>query len=39
VVPRLTGVLTDSHPQVRTAANSSLLQFGEVCILNDDTNV
>jgi hypothetical protein len=30
VVPRLTGVLTDSHPQVRTAANSSLLKFGEV---------
>lgn len=30
VVPRLTGVLTDSHPQVRAAANSSLLKFGEV---------
>ena len=30
VVPRLTGVLTDSHPQVRAAANSGLLKFGEV---------
>jgi HEAT repeat protein len=30
VVPKLTGVLTDSHTQVRTAANSSLLKFGEV---------
>lgn len=30
VVPRLTGVLTDSHAQVRAAANSSLLKFGEV---------
>jgi hypothetical protein len=30
VVPRLTSVLTDSHPQVRAAANSSLLKFGEV---------
>lgn len=30
VVPRLTDVLTDSHPQVRAAANSSLLKFGEV---------
>jgi hypothetical protein len=30
IVPKLTGVLTDSHPQVRVAANSSLLKFGEV---------
>ena len=30
VVPKLTGVLTDSHPQVRAAANSSLMKFGEV---------
>jgi hypothetical protein len=30
VVPKLTGVLTDSHPQVRAAANSNLLKFGEV---------
>lgn len=30
VVPRLTSVLTDSHAQVRTAANKSLKQFGEV---------
>lgn len=30
IVPRLTSVLTDSHPQVRAAANSSLLKFGEV---------
>ncbi|KAL5483042.1 GCN1 [Sanghuangporus weigelae] len=30
VIPRLTGVLTDSHAQVRTAANRSLKQFGEV---------
>lgn len=30
VVPKLTGVLTDSHTQVRAAANSSLLKFGEV---------
>jgi hypothetical protein len=30
VVPRLTGVLTDSHAQVRTSANKSLKQFGEV---------
>jgi hypothetical protein len=29
-VPKLTGVLTDSHPQVRAAANSNLLKFGEV---------
>lgn len=27
VIPRLTGVLTDSHTQVRTAANKSLKQF------------
>ncbi|KAF8911690.1 armadillo-type protein [Gymnopilus junonius] len=30
VIPRLTGVLTDSHAQVRIAANKSLKQFGEV---------
>lgn len=30
IIPRLTGVLTDSHTQVRTAANKSLRQFGEV---------
>ena len=30
VIPRLTSVLTDSHTQVRTAANKSLKQFGEV---------
>ncbi|EMD33195.1 hypothetical protein CERSUDRAFT_142825 [Gelatoporia subvermispora B] len=30
VIPRLTGVLTDSHAQVRVAANKSLKQFGEV---------
>ncbi len=30
VIPRLTGVLTDSHTQVRIAANKSLKQFGEV---------
>lgn len=30
VIPRLTGVLTDSHAQVRTAASKSLKQFGEV---------
>ncbi|KAF8343178.1 armadillo-type protein [Cantharellus anzutake] len=30
VIPRLTGVLTDSHTQVKTAANSSLKRFGEV---------
>lgn len=30
VIPRLTGVLTDSHTQVRTSANKSLKQFGEV---------
>jgi len=30
IVPKLTGVLTDSHTQVRAAANSSLLKFGEV---------
>lgn len=30
VIPRLTDVLTDSHTQVRTAANKSLKQFGEV---------
>ncbi|EPQ55338.1 ARM repeat-containing protein [Gloeophyllum trabeum ATCC 11539] len=30
VIPRLTGVLTDSHAQVRAAANQSLKQFGEV---------
>ena len=30
VIPRLSDVLTDSHTQVRTAANRSLKQFGEV---------
>ncbi|CAE6499296.1 unnamed protein product [Rhizoctonia solani] len=30
VIPQLTGVLTDSHAQVRMAANKSLKQFGEV---------
>ena len=30
VIPRLTSVLTDSHAQVRTTANKSLKQFGEV---------
>jgi len=30
IIPRLTGVLTDSHAQVRVAANKSLKQFGEV---------
>lgn len=30
IVPKLTSVLTDSHPQVRAAANTSLLKFGEV---------
>ncbi|KIY43656.1 translational activator GCN1 [Fistulina hepatica ATCC 64428] len=30
VIPRLTDVLTDSHAQVRSAANKSLKQFGEV---------
>lgn len=30
VIPQLTGVLTDSHAQVRSAANKSLKQFGEV---------
>jgi hypothetical protein len=30
VVPRLTGVLADSHAQVRMSANKSLRQFGEV---------
>ncbi|TFK45118.1 armadillo-type protein [Crucibulum laeve] len=30
VIPRLTGVLTDSHAQVRAAANKSLKMFGEV---------
>ncbi|KAI0316101.1 ARM repeat-containing protein [Amylostereum chailletii] len=30
IIPRLTGVLTDSHAQVRTGANKSLKQFGEV---------
>ncbi|KAN0062681.1 translational activator of GCN4 [Thecaphora frezii] len=30
VIPRLSEVLTDSHTQVRTAANKSLKQFGEV---------
>lgn len=30
IIPRLTGVLTDSHTQVRAGANKSLKQFGEV---------
>ncbi|KAK0553938.1 translational activator of GCN4 [Tilletia horrida] len=30
VIPQLSGVLTDSHTQVRTAANQSLKQFGSV---------
>jgi HEAT repeat protein len=30
IIPRLTSVLTDSHAQVRAAANKSLKQFGEV---------
>ena len=30
VIPRLTGVLTDTHAQVKAAANKSLKQFGEV---------
>ncbi|KAI0035599.1 ARM repeat-containing protein [Vararia minispora EC-137] len=30
IIPRLTGVLTDTHAQVRAAANKSLKQFGEV---------
>lgn len=30
VIPQLTGVLTDSHAQVRAAANKSLKKFGEV---------
>ncbi|ODQ53263.1 ARM repeat-containing protein [Saitoella complicata NRRL Y-17804] len=30
IVPRLTEVMTDSHAQVRNAANESLLRFGEV---------
>ena len=30
IIPNLTEVLTDSHAQVRTAANKSLKQFGEV---------
>ena len=30
VIPRLTGVLTDSHAQVRTSASKSLKQFGKV---------
>jgi len=30
VIPRFTSVMTDSHTQVRTAANKSLTQFGEV---------
>jgi len=30
IIPRLTGVLTDSHAQVRASANKSLKQFGEV---------
>lgn len=30
IIPRLTEVLTDTHAQVRSAANSSLKKFGEV---------
>ncbi|PLW51845.1 hypothetical protein PCASD_00862 [Puccinia coronata f. sp. avenae] len=30
IIPRLTEVLTDTHAQVRAAANSSLKRFGEV---------
>ncbi len=30
IIPPLTAVLTDSHKEVRTAANSSLQRFGEV---------
>ncbi|CAI2178661.1 6583_t:CDS:10, partial [Funneliformis geosporum] len=30
IVPRLTNVLTDSHTSVQSAANESLLHFGEV---------
>ena len=30
IIPRLTDVMTDSHTQVRGAANKSLKQFGEV---------
>ncbi|KAK4705757.1 hypothetical protein P7C70_g456, partial [Phenoliferia sp. Uapishka_3] len=30
IIPRLTEVLTDSHKQVREAANTSLKRFGEV---------
>ena len=30
IIPPLTGVLTDSHKEVRAAANSSLKRFGEV---------
>lgn len=30
IIPPLTGVLTDSHKEVRTAANRSLQRFGEV---------
>ncbi|KAI7873032.1 armadillo-type protein [Spinellus fusiger] len=30
IIPRITEVLADTHPQVQTAANRSLYQFGEV---------
>ncbi|CAO1627100.1 unnamed protein product [Sympodiomycopsis kandeliae] len=30
VIPRLSGVLSDAHPQVRAAGNRSLKQFGSV---------
>ena len=30
IIPRLTEVLTDTHAQVRAAANASLKEFGEV---------
>ena len=32
IIPRLTEVLTDSHTQVRAAANASLKSFGEVVV-------
>lgn len=30
IIPPLTNVLTDTHSQVRAAANASLKKFGEV---------
>lgn len=32
IIPLLTEVMTDTHTQVRSAANASLKKFGEVCI-------